>query len=103
MQPADYIQAITNSFITVNKLSELLQKVRFFYNVSKSVHQVTVKFWFRYTLLQKCFQTDAIFYYQGSVTAIKFRKGLTKFKITIALPKKFGSKGFITAVKVTKI
>ena len=28
---------------------------------------------------------------------------LTKFKITIALPKKFGSKGFITAVKITKI
>ena len=25
------------------------------------------------------------------------------FKITIALPKKFGSKGFITVVKVTKI
>ena len=26
-----------------------------------------------------------------------------KFKITIALPKKFGSKGFITVVKVTEI
>ena len=31
---------------------------------------------------------------------MKFRKRLTKFKITIALPKKFGSKGFITVVKV---
>ena len=29
------------------------------------------------------------------MSAIKFRKRLTKFKITIALPKKFGSKGFI--------
>ena len=58
---------------------------------------------FRYTLLQKCFQTDVIFFYQGTVSAIKFRKRLTKFKITIALPKKFGGKGFITAVKGTKI
>ena len=41
--------------------------------------------------------------YQGTVSAIKFRKRLTKFKITIALPMKFGSKGFITTVKVTKI
>ena len=32
-----------------------------------------------------------------------FRKRLTKFRITIALPKKFGSKGLIAAVKVTKI
>ena len=30
---------------------------------------------------------------------IKFRKRLWKFKITIALPKKFGSKGFITQLK----
>ena len=37
------------------------------------------------------------------MSAIKFRKRLAKSKITIALPKKFGSKGFITAVKVTKI
>ena len=35
------------------------------------------------------------------MSAIQFRKRLTKFKITIALPKKFGSKGFITVVKVT--
>ena len=57
----------------------------------------------RYTFLQKCFKTDAIFFYQGIVSAIKFRKRLTKFKITIALPKKFGSKDFITVVKVIKI
>ena len=81
----------------------MLRKVGFSYNFSKSIHWVTVKFWFRYTLLQKCFQTDATFFYQGTVLAIKFRKRLTKFKITITLPKKFGSKGFITAVKVTKI
>ena len=37
------------------------------------------------------------------MSAIKFRKRLTKFKITTALPKKFGSKGFITVVKVIKI
>ena len=37
------------------------------------------------------------------MSAIKFRKRLTKYKVTIALPKKFDSKGFITAVKVTKI
>ena len=34
------------------------------------------------------------------MSAINFReKSLTKFKITIILPKKFGSKGFVTAVK----
>ena len=43
------------------------------------------------------------FFYQGTVSAIKFRKCLTKFKITIALPKNFGRKNFITAVKVNKI
>ena len=32
------------------------------------------------------------------MSAIKFRKRLTKFKITIALPKKFDSKGFITVI-----
>ena len=59
-------------------------------------------------LLQMRFQTDAIFFYQDTVSAIKFRKRLTKYKtitllkITIAMPKKFGSKGFITVVKVTK-
>ena len=37
------------------------------------------------------------------MSAIKFGKRLTKFKTTIALPKKFDSKGFITVVKVTKI
>ena len=36
------------------------------------------------------------------MSAIKFRKRLTKFKITIALPKTFGSKGFITVVKIIK-
>ena len=34
---------------------------------------------------------------------IKFRKRLTKVKITIDLPKKLGSKGFIAVVKVIKI
>ena len=46
--------------------------------------------------------SDCRFFYQGTVSAINFRKRRTKFKITIALPKKFGSKGFITVVKVTK-
>ena len=32
------------------------------------------------------------------MSAIKFRKRLTKFKITIALPKKFGSNGFSIAI-----
>ena len=46
---------------------------------------------------------DVIFFYQDTVSAIKFRKRLATFKITISMPKKFGSKGFITAVQVTKI
>ena len=37
------------------------------------------------------------------MSALKFRKRLTKFKTKIILPKKFGSMGFLTAVKVTKI
>ena len=74
----------------VNKFSELLRKVRFSHSVSKSVRLVTVKFRFRYTVLQKCFQTDAIFFYQGTVSAIKFQKRLTKFKIMRAV--QFGSK-----------
>ena len=37
------------------------------------------------------------------MSAIKFRKRLTKFKITIALPKKFGSKGFIKPEEKTKL
>ena len=37
------------------------------------------------------------------MSVIKVRKRLTKFKITIVLPNKFGSKGFITVVKVMKI
>ena len=37
------------------------------------------------------------------MSAIKCRKRLTKFKITIALLKKFGSKGFFAIVKVIKI
>ena len=96
------IQAIANSFITVNYFSELLRKVRFSHKFSKSVHLVTVKFCFRYTLLQKCFQTDTIFFYQGIVSAIKFRKRPAKFKQTIALPKKFGSKCFTLLLIDTK-
>ena len=54
-------------------------------------------FFFRLTLY---FSTKAD---TGTVSAIKIRKRLTKFRITIALPEKFGSMGFITAVKVTKV
>ena len=46
--------------------------------------------------------TTTTTYNQGTVSAIKFRK-VSKFKITIALPKKFRFKGFITAVKATKV
>ena len=49
------------------------------------------------------FRLTLYFSTKGTVSAIKFRKRLTKFKITIALPKKFGSKGFITAIKFIKI
>ena len=37
------------------------------------------------------------------MSAIKVRKRLTKFKITIALHKTFGSMGFFTVIKVIKI
>ena len=56
-----------------------------------------------YIAAEVCFRLTLYFFYQGTVSAIKFRKRLSKFKVTTALPKKFGSKGFVTAVKVTKI
>ena len=37
------------------------------------------------------------------MSAIKFRKRLSEFEITITLPKKLGSKGFSTAIKISKI
>ena len=37
------------------------------------------------------------------MSAIKFRKRITKFKIMIALSIKFGRKGFTSAVKIIKI
>ena len=92
-----HIQAIASSFIAVIKFSKLLRKVIFSHKFSKSIHCI-YKILVPIYLLQKCFQTNAMFFYQGTVSAIKFRKRLTKFRITIALLKKFGSKGFITAV-----
>ena len=43
--------------------------------------QSSVKYGFRYNLLQECIQTDVIFLYQRTVSAIKFRKRRTKKKL----------------------
>ena len=70
----------------------------FFIFIFESVHKVTLKFWLD---IPCCRRPTLYFFYQGTVSARKFRKRITKFKITIAMPKKFGCKGFITVVKVT--
>ena len=49
------------SFITVNKLAELFRNIRFPHIFSKSVNEVTIEFWFRYTVLQKFLQANMIF------------------------------------------
>ena len=36
------------------------------------------------------------------MSAIRFQKRITKFMITIALPKKFGSKGFVRTVEIIR-
>ena len=63
----------------------------------------TVKLWFRDTVLQRFLQADTIFVYQRTMSAIKFRKRLPKFMITIGLPKMFDSKGFVTTAEVIKV
>ena len=57
------IQAIANSFITVNKLSELLRKVRFSYKAMKLFHDVTIfscrfaflSFFFKHEILSRLY------------------------------------------------
>ena len=69
-----------------------IQKYRFDISEGDNLHETSKPIFFGGKSISKC-----------TVSAIKFRKRLTKFKIMKAMPKKFGSKGFIKAVKVTKI
>ena len=53
------------------------------------IHQVTIEFRLQKSLAQERFKSNLEFRYQIIVSFIKFRKGLAKFMILIALFKKF--------------
>ena len=58
-------------------------------NLLQLIHQVIVEIMFRKSLVQERFKSDLEFRNQIIVSSIKFRKGFTKFMITIVLFKKF--------------
>ena len=55
------------------------------------------------SLAQERFKSNLEFRYQIIVSSIKFRKGLAKFMIPIALFEKFLSQQFIASVEVSNI
>ena len=57
------IYVITNLFITNNYLLELIRKIIFTNYFSEFIHQVAIKFRFRKTLQNKCFESDITFRY----------------------------------------
>ena len=58
-------------------------------NLLQCIHQVTILFRFRMSLVQERFKSNLEFRYQIIVTSLKSRKGFAKFMIPIALFKKF--------------
>ena len=68
-----------------------------------NLHQVTIEFRFRKSLVQESFKSNLEFRYQIIVSSIKFRKGFAKFMILIALFKKFLSEQFIASVEVSSM
>ena len=58
-------------------------------NLLQLIHQVTIEFRFRKSLVQERFKSNLEYRYQIIVSSIKFRKGFVKFMIPIALLKKF--------------
>ena len=58
-------------------------------NLLQFIHQVTIEFRLRKSLVQERFKSNLEFRYQIIVSSIKFRKGFAKIVILIALFKKF--------------
>ena len=71
------------------KCAEKLLEPTIFLLYNKFIRQVTIEFWFQKSLAQERFKSNLEFRYQIIVLSIKFRKGLTKFMIPMALFKKF--------------
>ena len=74
-----------------NYFNELRCKIIRAKNLLQFIHQVTIEFRFRKSLVQERFKTNLELRYQIIVSSIKFRKGFAKFMIPIALFKKFPS------------
>ena len=73
----------------MNYDEKLLEPTIFLNDDAKCIHQVTIEFRFRKSLVQERFKYNLEFRYQIIVSSIKFRKGFAKFMIPIALFKKF--------------
>ena len=58
-------------------------------NFLQFIHQVTIEFRFRKSLVQEWFKSNLEFRYQIIVFSIKLINGFSKFMIPIALFKKF--------------
>ena len=72
-----------------NYFNELRWKIIRPNNHLKFIHQVTIEIRFQKSLAQERFKSNLEFRNQIIVLSIKFRKGLAKFMIPIALFKKF--------------
>ena len=57
-------------------------------NLLQFIHQITIEFRFRKSLVQERFKSNWEFSYQIIVSSIKFRKDFAKFMIQMALFKK---------------
>ena len=72
-----------------NYFNELRWKIIIANNLLQFIHQGTIEIKFRKSLAQERFKSNLEFRNQIIVSSIKFRKGLAKFMIPIALFKKF--------------
>ena len=81
----------------------VLQQKSTIYWYNPHIHQVTIEFRFRKSLLQETSKSNLEFRYQIIVSPINFRKGFVKFMIPIALLKEFLSLQFISSVEISNI
>ena len=77
-----YNNVIANLFIIGNYFNELLIRAN---KLLPFIHQDTIEFRFRKSLVQERFKSNLEFKYQIIVSSIKFRKDFAKFMIPIAL------------------
>ena len=77
MQFAQNIHVVSYIFIASDNRFRLDAKIGFANNLSEFIDKVAIEFKFGQTILQKCFQTYAIFKHQFRITAITLRKCFT--------------------------